>query len=317
MLIYPFISLFLSTLFISTIIIISSFHWLIVWIALELNIISFIPIITSSFWIQESESALKYLLFQAIGSSLILLGISNSIITFFILIGLLIKLGAAPFHYWFPSMIKGTSWSTAILLITWQKIGPFILIISLFSSSIFLLTTTGILRSLVGGFGGLMQTHFRSLLAYSSIGHIGWIAAVIPISPFCSFFYLIIYIILSLPIIIILKKENISLIKQIKKPITIGYSLVLIIFIVSLGGLPPFLGFLPKIIVIYQIDNILTILFLILGSLINLFYYLNITFSLFLFNPNYKNFFLKNINFSLSLFLIITCNPLPFFLLVI
>jgi len=142
-------------------------------------------------------------------------------------------------------------------------------------------------------------------------------AAIIPISPFCSFFYLSIYIILSLPILFILKKGNISFIKQIKKPITIQFSLILIIFIVSLGGLPPFLGFLPKIMVIFRMENFITTLLLILGSLINLFYYLNITFSLFLFNPNYKNFFINESKLPISLFLAISCNPLPFFLLII
>jgi NADH:ubiquinone oxidoreductase subunit 2 (subunit N) len=70
-----------------------------VWVALELNIISFIPLISSSGWLQEREAALKYLLFQAAGSRILLLGRINQLISTPILLGLRLKLGIAPFHF--------------------------------------------------------------------------------------------------------------------------------------------------------------------------------------------------------------------------
>lgn len=145
-----------------------------IWIALELNIISFIPLLTHSSWLQETEAGIKYLLFQAMGSAFILLSAVNPALSILTTLGLLVKLGAAPFHFWFPSVISRISWTAAILLLTWQKIAPIrILITSSIEFGSSSLPLLGALGALIGGLGGLAQSRLRPMLAYSSVGHIG------------------------------------------------------------------------------------------------------------------------------------------------
>lgn len=307
---YPFFNLFTSTLFLSSILALITNHWIIVWLALELNIISFIPIINSTNWHQEQEACLKYLLFQALGSRLLLT--STYISDLFILapLALLIKLGAAPFHFWFPSVIKRISWFSATLLLTWQKLAPIcLLLIANPSQPIFY--TFGAIRALVGGVGGLNQTHLRPLLAYSSIGHIGWIIRGSYNSPLISIIYLLFYITLRVAIIITAATTNTFLLKSSKKKHSLQLFLCLAFLLLSLSGIPPFSGFIPKILLLIRIKSFLLALFLIAGSLINLFYYLNfILIALISINTYSSSNFSWSTSHSIIIYLSVT--PLPF-----
>ena len=314
---YPYINLFLLTLFSRTFIAISSSHLLIIWISLELNIISFIPILASSSWFQESEASLKYFLFQALGSSLLLIGIVHNIFALLSLLGLIVKLGAAPFHFWFPSIIKRLPWPTARLLMTWQKIAPLVLIMSSFGSNVLFLSVIGVLGSIVGGFGGIAQSQFRPLLAYSSIGHIGWIIALIPFSPFIALAYLIFYIFISIPVLFTSFLSNIQSIKHQSQPNIFMIIFILLPCILSLRGLPPFLGFIPKLIAIISFSSYSLPIFLIIGSLINLRYYLNFFFSILLSNPSYKIYYKNKYRITFLLISWIACSPIPILLILI
>lgn len=260
----------------------SANHWVLVWLSLELNIISFLPIINSYNWNQEQEACLKYLLFQALGSRILLLSSINTNLSLLILIAFLIKLGAAPFHFWFPPVIKSTPWIPSTLLLTWQKIAPLCLLFFLSTRKSTLLFLGGI-NAIIGGVGGMNQSHLRPLLAYSSIGHIGWILTRIYMSPSISIFYITLYIFISLTIIVTAASTNTLTVLRTKNKNNI-LTLILCVLLLSLAGLPPLAGFFPKLIVISSIKSFILPLVLILGSLINLFYYLNIFFNFFLRN---------------------------------
>lgn len=316
MILYPFLQLFMSTLLIRTLLALSSHHWPVIWLALELNIISFIPLIASSNWHQEHEARLKYLIFQALGSSLLLLFSFNPSISSLLIVALRIKLGVAPFHFWFPSVIKRVSWNVAALLITWQKIAPMSLIISFFQHKR-LLCLIGVISALIGGIGGINQTHLRPLLAYSSIGHIGWIIAGTTFSPSSAFLYFIIYLIISIRVVTTCLLSNISLLKNTLNPQKNIYHKLLIPTIISLGGLPPFAGFIPKLLLLTTINRIFVPLVLLISSLINLTYYLNFIFTSYLSKDQIK----KNTpSSSFPLFLTIcawvSISPLPIMLFI-
>ena len=315
MILHPFFSLFTAVLFTRTIIALSAHHWLIIWIALELNIISFIPIISSSSWFQESEAALKYLLFQALGSVLLLMGAINPICQLITLLGLLIKRGVAPFHFWFPSVIKRIPWPTAALLITWQKVAPLRITLSFFPSIPDILIIVGLIRAIIGALGGLNQTHLRSLLAYSSIGHIGWIISAARVSPSIALLYLAIYIFISLPTIWVSFKAGVTQLKKTFGLIKQDYIQILLPLLLSLGGLPPMLGFIPKILVLSSIAPAPRLI-LILASLINLSYYLNFLFIAYLNQASGKR---KEISTPIPLSLLTTTavSPLPLGLLLL
>uniref|UniRef100_A0AAU6QGU3 NADH-ubiquinone oxidoreductase chain 2 n=1 Tax=Prionospio sp. 7 MH-2023 TaxID=3059275 RepID=A0AAU6QGU3_9ANNE len=309
---YPFMNLFLFTLMSSTLMAISSSHWLMIWMSLELNMISFIPILASSNWFQESEAALKYLLFQAFGSSLILMGMFAPSFSSLALFGLVAKLGAAPFHFWFPSVMKSASWPSAAILMTWQKIAPLMLLISSFSSHKEIMSLIGALGALIGGLGGMTQTHFRALLAYSSIGHMGWIIATASFSPFISLTYLMFYIIISIPIMWSCFITNIQSIKQTSTPNYVITTMFTLPCVLSLSGLPPFTGFIPKLLALSSMSSIILPLILVLGSLINLSYYLNFFFTLFMSQSSFKtNLYYAGAPFGMVVFGWLACAPMP------
>uniref|UniRef100_B2C6R0 NADH-ubiquinone oxidoreductase chain 2 n=2 Tax=unclassified Nephtys TaxID=2628724 RepID=B2C6R0_9ANNE len=302
---FPYISLFFSTMTLGTLMTLSANQWLYVWMGLELNLLSFVPLITSSSMNRESEAAMKYFLAQAMGSGLLLLGVFTNMMfsapsltinpgASFIFFALLLKLGAAPCHFWFPAVMSNISWPLCMTLATWQKIAP--LNILMFSNSLnqsSLVLSVAALGSLIGGIGGLNQTQLRPLFAYSSIGHLGWMIST-P-SFLTLIIYLTIYIFITSAMMIIFWKLstkhwsfNISLLKS--SPAT-TFSIIILLF--SLAGLPPFIGFLPKWLILSSLTSsgasLLWPLVLVLGSAIQLFYYLSLMFAFFMKSPNYSS----------------------------
>lgn len=298
---------------------------------LEINLLSFIPIIVNKNNLNNSEASLNYFLIQAFASTIILFSIIIRVLTInsifsilnsasiynnlyliisskLIISTLILKLGAAPFHFWFPNVIENIRWNARIILITWQKLAPIIILIYLINLSTFILIFI-ILSSLIGAIGGTNQTSLRKLLAFSSINHIGWIFSAIIFNENIWFTYFIIYSFLNFCIIFIFKIYQIFYLNQIYSLFINSYFLKfnLLIAILSLGGLPPFLGFIPKWLIIQSLIFIkinFINLFLIRISLITLFYYLKIGFSGFILNYNEFNWSFKNY-FNNSIFIII------------
>ena len=317
--------LFCSIIVISTLLTLMANNVIIIWVGLELNLLAIIPLLINSYHINESESAIKYFIIQAIGGILFLLGslriplrewsilyneklfrgftnpipptiweiyISKIPILLF-LSGLLIKLGAAPFHFWFPQVISGISWPICILITTWQKIPPLIIIsyLSKLGNYIYWIILIGLIGVIVGGIIGINQTQLRPLLAYSSVAHIGWILLAINLATYIILIYLSIYIIISLAIIIVAYINNQSAISIITPIKSFSYltKLYIIILLFRYGGIPPLQGFLPKLIVSYSIvahSIYILIVITIIFSLIPLYYYFNLLFNCFIY-PQY------------------------------
>nr|YP_009093875.1 NADH dehydrogenase subunit 2 [Marisa cornuarietis]AIT57583.1 NADH dehydrogenase subunit 2 [Marisa cornuarietis] len=304
----PFKFLFIMVLIFGTLFSLSSVHWLGVWAGLEINLIGFIPLLVYQKKAIESESAVKYFVAQAVGSSLLIfgsltgfslswnfmIGMSEEvkISLFLVTVALILKMGAFPMHYWFPSVMASLSWVSCLILVTWQKVAPVFLMSSFFEVSYmfwfgFVLCLFGGGSSLVGGIGGVSQTQIRALLAYSSIGHLGWIMFSVVFSEWAFKVYFSVYIMISVAIFLGLwfmnmnNMLNTSSFNQ-KSSLSI---LVILVLLMSLGGLPPLLGFISKMIVIMSCimyTSFFILSFLIIGSLVSLFYYLSLFFSLYI-----------------------------------
>ena len=147
---------------------------------LELNILSFLPLIIKG-ELNRAERAIKYFIAQAIARQFFILGViflkSSNLFNIFILISLSLKLGMAPFHFWYATVAQGLTWGQNIMLIVIQKIGPLHLLFSGLFSSNSLMTVLILSSCAVGGLGGLNQRQLRKIIAYSSINHISWTVA--------------------------------------------------------------------------------------------------------------------------------------------
>nr|AMA06963.1 NADH dehydrogenase subunit 2 [Sipunculus nudus] len=287
---FPFQTMFLSTLFSGTLIALAAPSWFLAWLGLEVNLLSFIPLMTATAGRQETEGATKYFLSQATGSTLILIGstlppLENTLIIVF---GLLIKLGVPPGHFWFPSVMASLPWTSCILLATWQKVAPLSLMAfscSLTTSAFLFIIAAG--SSLLGGFMGMNQSQLRPLLAYSSIGHLGWMIMLSTVSPNAAATYFVIYSTISITIMLMLSLSSLNSLHSLSSPLNSSAPLKLLLttLLLSLGGLPPLLGFMPKLLTLHVFaasSLLIAALPLIFGSLINLFYYLSFSFALIL-----------------------------------
>nr|BBJ32527.1 NADH dehydrogenase subunit 2 [Monetaria annulus] len=331
----PFSYMFFSVMSIGTLFSISSMHWLGIWAGLEVNLIGFLPLLVYQKTMASSESAVKYFVAQALGSSLLIFGslslyslsftwevlasadMTSSASLFILIAGLFIKLGMFPFHFWLPSVMAGLSWLSCLLLATWQKLAPLFLTMSLFqfgfSYSLFLiLCAISAGSSLVGGIGGINQTQVRALLAYSSIGHLGWIMFGLLHSEWVMKTYFVIYMFISFCLFMTLWYSDSSTMKNLGSPKKSGLNQTSVMFmLLSLGGLPPLLGFISKwLVMVISVNSYLWsfVFVLIIGSVMSLFYYLGLFFSLLLNNlknnSNMKKWFEKTNILLMSLLLI-------------
>nr|YP_010363577.1 NADH dehydrogenase subunit 2 [Cephalallus oberthueri]UNZ12691.1 NADH dehydrogenase subunit 2 [Cephalallus oberthueri] len=325
--------LFISTLMLGTLMAISSYSCFSMWIGLEINMLSIIPLLKNHKTQYPSEAALKYFITQSLASIILLFSIVMSLNLseffnmnfnnyYFMLIlnsSLLTKMGAAPFHAWFPEVMEGLNWWNCFIMLTWQKIAPMILIMYNFQMTLYF-SCIIIFSSLIGGILGLNQISLRKIMAYSSINHIGWMIASMLNFQFIWFIYFIIYSIITLNLIFMFKILNTFYLKQLFNMINFNKNMkIMFIFnFLSLGGLPPFLGFFPKWLAINNLiqNKFYSISFLLITfTLITLFFYLRITFSALLLNTNETlvysikkiNFFMYFLNF-ISLTGLLGCN---------
>nr|YP_009420002.1 NADH dehydrogenase subunit 2 [Manticora tibialis]ASN65989.1 NADH dehydrogenase subunit 2 [Manticora tibialis] len=298
---------FLMTLFMGTMISVSSFTWLGTWMGLEINLLSFIPLLKKKNCPYSSESSIKYFLVQALASSVFFLSIMmimmessminesimNPTLLMIINSALLTKMGAAPFHFWFPEVMNGLTWINSLILMTWQKIAPMMILSYTMKLSEYIMFII-IMCSIIGSIGGLNQTSLRKILAFSSINHIGWMISSFLMNEFIWMIYFSIYSIISVTLILMLNSLNVFQLKQMfvmmSKSSMIKFSMM--INLLSLGGLPPFLGFFPKWMIIQQLSKsyILLILVMIMMTMITLFFYLRITYSSLIMSHNELNF---------------------------
>nr|YP_003433701.1 NADH dehydrogenase subunit 2 [Arcyptera coreana]ADB83314.1 NADH dehydrogenase subunit 2 [Arcyptera coreana] len=285
--------LFLSMLLVGSILSISSNSWFGVWMGLEINLLSFISMLTNNKNMMMNESPIKYFIVQAMASTMLLFSIlliqmeswmswEEKMIPSMIISSSLM-IGAAPFHFWFPEVMSATSWINCLILMTWQKIAPMMVLSYCIQMSTFMFLVI-ILSISIGALGGLNKMSLRQILAYSSISHIGWmISSMIPSENVWEL-YFIIYSLLSTIMVLMFKSMNLSFINQIYSANNMKTEIKFMMFLslLSLGGLPPLLGFLPKWIIIQMMveNNMMAIMtIMVVLTTITLYYYMRISFS--------------------------------------
>nr|ABF06459.1 NADH dehydrogenase subunit II [Lithobates pipiens] len=292
------LTIFLLSLAIGTTVTLSSFHWLLAWVGLEINTLAIIPMMTKTPHPRAIEAATKYFLTQATASALILFsalinawqtgewGINTltNLPMLTLSLAIMMKLGLAPLHFWMPEVLQGISLPTGLILSTWQKIAPMALLIQ--TSHLINLNLTialGLASILIGGWGGISQTQLRKIMAFSSIGHLGWIIIVLKFDPQLSLFNFILYLIMTSAMFLSL--INISATKILDISIswskTPALTTTVMLILLSLAGLPPLTGFAPKLLIVTELvkqNATLLASSIMLISMLALFFYLRLAY---------------------------------------
>ena len=286
---------------------------------------------------KQTEAAMKYALFGAVCSAIMLYGISllygftgtlniqsaefisglksisllsSGVPLVMVLVGIGFKLSFAPLHFWSPDVYEGAPTPVTAFLSTGPKIAGFAVLISTLSAfrqatnsfefQIFdfnvLLSVAAIASMIIGNFGAIWQTNVKRMLAYSSIGHTGFLLMAVIASSEIGYkallFYLVIYIFMNMAAFMIVQlMEEISGSENINEFNGFGklYPLLMICFtvvLVSLTGLPPTAGFTAKFLVfssileLYNKTSSLWLLALMITgagtTVVSLFYYFKI-----------------------------------------
>nr|AIL82348.1 NADH dehydrogenase subunit 2 [Lygodactylus nigropunctatus montiscaeruli] len=285
------------SLFTSTLIVMSSHNWMLVWLALELNTLSIIPIIIKTHHPRSTEAATKYFLIQAAAAAVILLaGTLNTwqtgqwslthttaLTTTILTLAILMKLGLAPFHFWFPEVLQGATIPTALVISTWQKIAPLSLLYLITQTPSTPLLMIGLISALIGGWLGLNQTQTRKLLAFSSIAHMGWLVIALTLSPKLATMTLIMYICMTTAVFLALTPTETKTMPDLGTVHSCYPTLtsMMLLTLLSLGGLPPLTGFMPKWLILSGLVNknlLLLATLLALASLPSLYFYTRMTY---------------------------------------
>nr|ABW73867.1 NADH dehydrogenase subunit 2 [Anolis gundlachi] len=293
-------TIILSSLATGTIITMTSFHWLMAWVGLELNTLAIIPIISTSHHPRATEAATKYFLTQAAASAMILFSSminawytgswditqmsyapSNTLLT----MALAMKLGLAPTHFWLPEVLQGSTLLTAFIITTWQKLAPMSLVyLTMNNLPPTILLTLGLISSTIGGWGGLNQTQTRKIMAYSSIAHLGWMATIASIMTNIMIMNLLIYLIMTTALFFSLISSKSKTIQDTTTTWTISpiLTMIMMLTLLSLGGLPPLTGFLPKWLILEELitQNLIPLATIMaMSALLSLFFYLRLAYT--------------------------------------
>nr|AXZ96884.1 NADH dehydrogenase subunit 2 [Aphanotriccus capitalis] len=291
--------IFSTSLLLGTTITISSNHWMMAWTGLEINTLSILPLISKSHHPRAIEASTKYFLVQATASTLLLFSsmtnawytgqwditqLSHPVSCMLLTTAISMKLGLVPFHFWFPEVLQGSSLMTSLLLATMMKFPPTILLL-LTSPSLnpTLLLMMAIASAALGGWMGLNQTQIRKIMAFSSISHLGWMTIILIYSPKLTLITFYLYSLTTAAIFCALNCTNTlklsTLMTAWSKIPTLTSTLMLTLL--SLAGLPPLTGFLPKWLIIQELTKqglttaATTIALL---SLLGLFFYLRLAY---------------------------------------
>nr|AQZ60094.1 NADH dehydrogenase subunit 2 [Gymnodiptychus dybowskii]QNH82348.1 NADH dehydrogenase subunit 2 [Gymnodiptychus dybowskii] len=295
------LAILLSSLGLGTTLTFIGSHWLMAWMGLEINTLAITPLMAQHHHPRAVEATTKYFLTQATAAAMILFAsttnawtvgqwaindLSDPLANTMFMAALALKIGLAPVHFWMPEVMQGLDLLTGLILSTWQKLAPFALIVqTAHTVDPLLLTTLGVMSTLVGGWGGLNQTQLRKVLAYSSIAHMGWMVIVIQYAPHLTLLALGTYIIMTSAAFLTLKMLLVTKVNTLatawsKSPVLVSAAALVML---SLAGLPPLTGFLPKWMILQELtkqDLPVIATAMALTALISLYFYLRLCYAM-------------------------------------
>nr|ACL01696.1 NADH dehydrogenase subunit 2 [Etheostoma tippecanoe] len=278
----------------------ASSHWLLAWMGLEMNTLAIIPLMAQYHHPRAVEATTKYFLTQATAAAMLLFAsTTNAWLTgqwdiqqmthplpiTLITLALALKIGLAPVHSWLPEVLQGLDLTTGLILSTWQKLAPFALLLQIQPTNSPILIAFGVASTLVGGWGGLNQTQLRKILAYSSIAHLGWMILVLQFSPSLTFLTLLTYFVMTISTFLLFKLSKSTTINMLATSWAKAPALTALtpLVLLSLGGLPPLTGFMPKWLILQELtkqDLAPTATLAAMSALLSLYFYLRLSYAM-------------------------------------
>ena len=216
----------------------------------------------------------------------------------FLVIGVAFKFGAVPFHMWIPDVYHGAPTSVTMFLSTVPKIAATAMLVRLLIDGLGefqaywadLFMVLAILSIAVGAVVALMQTNIKRMLAYSTISHVGFVLLGFVTGTVEGYgaaaFYVLAYVLMSLAafgcIIALNKKgfeaDKISDFKGLSKS-SPWFALIMLVVMLSMAGVPPFIGFYSKLFILQQVISagyIYLAIAAVIFAVISAYYYLQI-----------------------------------------
>nr|YP_010956862.1 NADH dehydrogenase subunit 2 [Xyrichtys novacula]WMY90007.1 NADH dehydrogenase subunit 2 [Xyrichtys novacula] len=290
----------LLSLGLGTTITFASSHWLLAWMGLEINTLAILPLMAQHHHPRAVEATTKYFLTQATAAAMILFAsttnawltgqwsifqLTHPLPLALLTMALALKIGLAPVHTWLPEVLQGLNLTTGLILSTWQKLAPFALLLQTQPMNSATLILLGLVSTLVGGWGGLNQTQLRKVLAYSSIAHLGWMILVLQFTPSLTLLTLITYFLMTFSTFVVFKLNNVTTMNALSTSWTKSPTMTALtpLILLSLGGLPPLTGFMPKWLILQELtkqDLGLTATLAALSALLSLMFYLRLSYSM-------------------------------------
>nr|AFI23461.1 NADH dehydrogenase subunit 2 [Hypselosoma matsumurae] len=266
----------------------SSNNWFSMWMGMEINLMGFLPLMLEEKNSLSPEAIMIYFLIQSLMSILFMMIILISSISIMstlfmdkftkmiVTTSMLMKMGVPPFHFWFLMIMNKIEWKMCIMLMTIQKLNPLIILSSIIYQEKYLILIMSMMSTIVGAIGGMNQSSLKMIMAYSSINHSGWMMSCLLFNNQLWLMYMIIYAMMITPIFMYMNYNSLNFLMQLMMNSKIKENMVFSMSMMSMGGMPPMLGFINKMIVIQEMMKngmIMIMLIMIMMSVIILFYY--------------------------------------------
>nr|WOW98944.1 NADH dehydrogenase subunit 2 [Borysthenes sp. 1 WQW-2023a] len=267
---------------VSTLMSMSSNNWMFMWIMIEINTFTFMPLMTTNKMIDQP---MKYFIIQSTSSFTILLAVMYSstnqktmLEQKILMLGFSMKLGMSPFHFWMPSIMSKLNWNKCIMLISIMKIPPMLMCSSI--SSVKTMIPVISLSMIIGSIEGLKQTTLKKILAFSAISNSAWMLMAFMLSKITATVFTSIYTMINVSLIVTTKKLSLIQINQVSMK-TKKEKLSMTLNMMSMAGLPPLMGFFPKWIILSEMMTLSKLLssIMISTSIISMYFYMRISFN--------------------------------------
>ena len=216
----------------------------------------------------------------------------------FIVVAVAFKFGAVPFHMWLPDVYEGAPTSVTLFIGTAPKIAYFALILRLLAHGLagtaadwtLMLTPLAVLTLIVGNVVAIVQSNLKRMLAYSTIGHVGFIVlgfvAGTPSGYTAALYYMLVYVLVALGafgVILLASRKGFEADKldhykglYQRDPLL---ALVMMVLMFSFAGVPPMVGFWAKLRIIqalWETNHLGLVVVALVMSVVGAFYYLRV-----------------------------------------